>query len=241
RAGEPLEMAAARLRRASGIAVTMPRHWYAERLQSGEITEDDLRAPLQNAPAALRPPSLSALRHAIAATRPSPQAIPTVAELARDTAAVDWPGIVNERIGHWAAGYFDQGQALWAVGRSGGAYSTWRIIATHDLTPEIAGLAGFARYVADAPANAEDAIVDCVARLGLSQDALDGYFHRLLTTLGGWGQLGRYRLWQAELSGATDACVTDLLAIRMLWEAALLGNGGCALVPGWRTAIAAYA
>ncbi|WP_407519039.1 putative inorganic carbon transporter subunit DabA, partial [Xanthomonas euvesicatoria] len=41
----------------------------------------------------------------------------------------------------------------------------------------------------EAPANAEDAIVDCVARLGLSQDALDGYFHRLLTTLGGWGQL----------------------------------------------------
>ncbi|MFA1288023.1 YbcC family protein [Xanthomonas axonopodis pv. nakataecorchori] len=240
-ASEPLEMAAARLRRASGIAVTMPRHWYAERLQSGEITEDDLRAALQNAPAALRPPSLSALRHAIAATRPAPQAIPTVAELARDAAAVDWPGIVNERIGHWAAGYFDQGQALWAVGRSGGAYSTWRIIATHDLTPEIAGLAGFARYVADASANAEDAIVDCVARLGLSQDALDGYFHRLLTTLGGWGQLGRYRLWQAELSGATDACVTDLLAIRMLWEAALLGNGGCALLPGWRTAVAAYA
>ncbi|WP_458576583.1 putative inorganic carbon transporter subunit DabA, partial [Xanthomonas phaseoli] len=33
-AGEPLQMAAARLRRASGIAVTMPRHWYAERLQS---------------------------------------------------------------------------------------------------------------------------------------------------------------------------------------------------------------
>ncbi|ASN01214.1 putative inorganic carbon transporter subunit DabA [Xanthomonas citri] len=32
-----------------------------------------------------------------------------------------------------------------------------------------------------------------------------------------------------------------VLAIRMLWEAALLGNGGCALVPGWRTAIAAYA
>ncbi|MCF5930863.1 Na-translocating system protein MpsB, partial [Xanthomonas perforans] len=90
-------------------------------------------------------------------------------------------------------------------------------------------------------ANAEDAIVDCVARLGLSQDALDGYFHRLLTTLGGWGQLARYRLWQAELSGATDACVTDLLAVRLLWEAALLGNGGCTLVPGWQRAVAAYA
>ncbi|MEP9739393.1 DUF2309 domain-containing protein [Xanthomonas perforans] len=240
-ASEPLEMAGARLRRASGIAITMPRSWYAERLQSGQIAEQDLQAALQNAPAALRPPNLPALKQAIQAARPAPQALPTVAELARDADAVDWPGIVNERIGHWAAGYFDQGQALWAVGQSGGAYSTWRIIATHDLTPEIAGLAGFARYVAEAPANAEDAIVDCVARLGLSQDALDGYFHRLLTTLGGWGQLARYRLWQAELSGATDACVTDLLAIRLLWEAALLGNGACTLVPGWQRAVAAYA
>ncbi|PWH21003.1 hypothetical protein CEX93_22675, partial [Xanthomonas euvesicatoria] len=238
---EPLEMAGARLRRASGIAITMPRAWYAERLQSGQIAEQDLQAALQNAPAALRPPNLPALKQAVQAARPAPQALPTVAELARDADAVDWPGIVNERIGHWAAGYFDQGQALWAVGQSGGAYSTWRIIATHDLTPEIAGLAGFARYVAEAPANAEDAIVDCVARLGLSQDALDGYFHRLLTTLGGWGQLARYRLWQAELSGATDACVTDLLAVRLLWEAALLGNGGCTLVPGWQRAVAAYA
>ncbi|RBJ47021.1 YbcC family protein, partial [Xanthomonas oryzae] len=240
-ASEPLEVAAARLRRASGIAVTMPRSWYAERLQSGEITEDDLQAAFQTAPAARRPPNVSALKHAIKVARPAPQAIPTVAELARDVTAIDWPGIVNERIGHWAAGYFDQGQALWAVGQSGGAYSTWRIIATHDLTPEIAGLAGFSQSVSDAPATAEDALVDCVARLGLSPDALDGYFHRLLTTLGGWGQVARYRLWQAELNGGTDACVTDLLAIRMLWEAALLHNGGSALVPGWQSAIAAYA
>uniref|UniRef100_UPI00052909DD putative inorganic carbon transporter subunit DabA n=1 Tax=Xanthomonas phaseoli TaxID=1985254 RepID=UPI00052909DD len=63
-------LAAARLRRASGIAVTMPRHWYAERLQSGAITENDLQAALQNAPPALRPPSVSALEHAIQAARP---------------------------------------------------------------------------------------------------------------------------------------------------------------------------
>ncbi|WP_369938153.1 YbcC family protein [Xanthomonas tesorieronis] len=239
--GEPLAIAAARLRRAAGIALTMPRSWYAERLHSGEIAEEDLQAALQNAPAALRPPTLSALKHAAEAARPAPQAIPTVADLACEAAAIDWPGIVTERIGHWASGYFDQGQALWVAGQSGGAYATWRLIATHDLTPEIAGLAGFAQRVADAPANAEAMIVDCVAQLGLPSEALESYFHRLLTTLGGWAQLARYRLWQAELSGATDASVTDLLIIRMTWEAALLEKFGSALAPQWRTAIAAYA
>ncbi|MXV09225.1 MULTISPECIES: YbcC family protein [unclassified Xanthomonas] len=240
-AGEPLATAAARLRNAAGIALTMPRTWYAERLQSGEITEEDLQAAWHNAPAALRPPSLSALRQAVQAARPAPQAIPTVAELARDASAVDWSGIVGERIGHWAAAYFDQGQALWVAGQSGGAYSAWRQVATHDLTPEIAGLTRFAQQVADAPATAEEAIVEGVARLGLSPDALDSYFHRLLTTLGGWSQVARYRLWQAELNGGTDACVTDLLAIRISWEAALLGKFGSQIAPQWRSAIAAYA
>ncbi|WP_254457898.1 YbcC family protein [Xanthomonas sacchari] len=240
-AGEPLATAAARLRNAAGIALTMPRSWYAERLQSGDIAAADLQAAFHNAPAALRPPTVSALKHAIACERPGPQAIPTVADLARDAAAVDWPGIVNERIGHWAAAYFDQGQALWIAGHSGSAYSAWRLVATHDLTPEIAGLTRFAQQVADAPATAEDAIVEGVARLGLSPDALDGYFHRLLTTLGGWSQVARYRLWQAELSGGTDACVTDLLAIRISWDAALLGKFGAAIASKWRSAIAAYA
>ena len=48
--------------------------------------------------------------------------------------------LIAERFGAWAAGYFDQGQALWAAPRGGGAYAVWRAVATHDRTPEIAGL-----------------------------------------------------------------------------------------------------
>ncbi len=71
--------------------------------------------------------------------------------------------------------------------------------------------------------------------------ALESYFHRLLTTLGGWSQLARYRLWQAELTGNTDASVTDLLAIRLIWEAALLRKFGPVVEAQWKAAIAAYA
>ena len=37
--GEPLATAAARLRRTAGIALTLPRSWYAARLRSGETRE----------------------------------------------------------------------------------------------------------------------------------------------------------------------------------------------------------
>ncbi|XYP32450.1 YbcC family protein [Zavarzinia sp. CC-PAN008] len=238
--GEPLAVAAARLRRAGGIALTMDRAWYAERLRSGAITDDDLRAAFDAAPPGLRPSNLAALRQVAQVGRTPTIAAPTLAELARDLAAIDWPGIVNDRIGHWAAAYFDQGQALWTGLQADGAYAAWRAVATHDLTPEIAGLAGFAQGVADAPASAHDALVQCVHRLGLPEAALESYFHRLLMSLGGWAQVARHRLWQAELDGRTDASVTDLLAVRLLWEVALFRHHGAALLQSWQVAIAAY-
>ncbi len=239
--GEPLATAAARLRRAAGISLTMPRAWYAERLRSGEIDDNDMEAAFEAAPETLRPKTFAALKRAAQADWTMPHAVPTVVELACNVALIDWPGIVNDRIGHWASGYFDQGQALWAAPPADSAYAAWRAFATHDLTPEIAGLSGFAQSVADAPATAEDALVECVTHLGLCEAALESYFHRLLTSLGGWAQVARYRLWQAELVGATNASVTDLLAIRITWEAALLRKIGSVIEPQWRGAIAAHA
>ncbi len=238
--GDEFATAAARLRRTAGIALTMPRAWYAARLQAGEITDVDLRAAFDAADASARPPTFAAFSQAAGTERSAPRAIPTVADLAQTVSAVDWPGIVADRIGHWAAGYFDQGQALWTATPGSGAYASWRTAATHDLTPEILGLAGFAQRVAEAPPAAEDAIVACVAALGLSGAALESYFHRLLATLGGWSQVARQRLWQAELGGDTDTSVIDLLAIRITWEAALRRKYAAAIETGWQAAIAAH-
>ncbi|HEU4666006.1 MAG TPA: putative inorganic carbon transporter subunit DabA, partial [Dokdonella sp.] len=237
---EPLATASARLRRVAGIALTMPRSWYAERLRSGEIEDSDLAGAFDAAPDALRPKTIAALKEAARADTQARHPAPTVADLARGIAATDWPGIVNERIGHWASGYFDRGQALWSAPHARSAYASWRAYAIHDLTPEVAGLAGFAQRVWEAPATAEVALVECVARLGLSGRALEAYFHRLLMGLGGWSQLARQRVWQAELEGGSDACVTDLLAIRIAWEAALLDRYRSVEI-SWQAAAAAYA
>ncbi|WP_147651319.1 YbcC family protein [Vulcaniibacterium gelatinicum] len=239
--GEPLAAAAARLRRVAGIALTMPRAWYAERMRTGAISDADLEAAFDAAPERMRPGTLAALRQAVHSAAPAPRAAPTVADLASEASGTDWTGLVAERLGHWAAGYFDEGQALWAMPRGRGAYAAWRAVAIHDLTPEILGLTGFAAAVADAPEAADDAIVRAVGRLDLSVEALESYFHRLLMGLGGWAQLARHRLWQAELAGGTDAAVTDLLAIRLVWEEALLRQYGPRIASRWRETAAAYA
>jgi uncharacterized protein YbcC (UPF0753/DUF2309 family) len=231
--GESLAMAGARLARVAGIAVTMPRGWYQAKIIAGEIGGEDLQEAWSHAPADLRPADLVALKEAAACPPPKPAALPAIAELAAEISGIDWPGLIAERFGAWAAGYFDEGQALWAAPRGRGAYAAWRDVATHDLTPEIVGLAGFARHVADAPETGIAAIARAAGRLGLGAQAMETYFHQMLMTLGGWAQYARYKLWQAELGGGQDKTITDFLAIRLLWEEALFLRYGALIAETW--------
>ena len=238
---EDLGMVAARLRRVTGVAVTMPRAWFQDRIAAGTINDADLSAALAASPSARRPATLAALKAAVARAQPPQHALPTVADLAADVSGNDWPGLIADRFGAWAAGYFDEGQALWAAPRHRNAYDAWRAVATHDLTPEIAGLKGFAAFVANAPETADAAIALAAERLGLGADALETYFHQLLMTLLGWAQYGRYRRWEAELLGNKDDTIIDLLAIRLLWEQALFEHYGNDVAAKWRTAAASHA
>ena len=233
--GEPLALASARLQRVAGLQATMPRRWYAAQIAAGQVTEADLTAALRASGSTL---TLTALTSAGA--RPAPAALPTVADLAAKATGTDWPGVVVERFGHWAAGYFDEGQALWSAAR-GGAYQAWRTTAMHDLTPEIAGLTGFAQRVASLPQGAEAAMEDCALALGIGPDEAESVFHRLLTDLGGWAQLAACRSFNAGLAGTTDATLTDLLAIRLVWEVALLRHGGPGVEAQWRAALRQHA
>lgn len=239
--GESLAQTAARLGRVAGIAVTMPRSWYLERIASGAITDEDLADALSASPHAMRPASPAALKAAAATAAPPPKALPSVAELAAEASGTDWPGLIAERFGGWAAGYFDVGQALWAAPQGKSAYAAWRAVATHDLTPEILGLTGFATQVAEGPETAGQALAAAVARLGIPIAACETYFHQLLASLGGWAQFARYRLWQAELAGGHDTTLTDFLAIRLVWEQALHDRHEQQIAERWRAVCAAHA
>ncbi len=240
-AHETLANVAARLGRIAGTEVTMPRSWYAEKIAKGDMIDDDLAAALALAPAALQPIDLATLKMAVLEASETTQSLPTIAVLAAQETGTDWPGLIAERFGAWAASYFDDGQALWAAPPTMGGYAAWRAAASHDLTPEIAGLRGFATHVAMAPEFAPAAIARAVDRLGLTPASLETYFHQLLMSLGGWGQYARYKLWQAELAGGDDATITDFLAIRLIWEEALFAMAGPQIANRWSETCKAHA
>jgi uncharacterized protein YbcC (UPF0753/DUF2309 family) len=238
--GEDLASAAARLARVAGVAITRPRAALAAEVAEGRISDDDLAAALLASPSPLKPVDLALLKARLAATPPAPAALPTLADLAAAVTGTDWPAVIARAFGLWAAGRFDRGQALWTPAPGQGAFAAWREWASHDLTPEIAGLRGFCAHVAAAPDTAERAILRAAERLGITEAAAPTAFHRLLMDLGGWAQHARWLLWEAELKGGSDATITDLLAIRLIWEEALLAHVPQAAAP-WAQIVAAHA
>ncbi len=239
-AHQTLAEAAALMGRVAGIRMTMPHRWYCARMNTGSITDADLSAALAMAPDGA-PTSLKALKDIAAADVPAPTALPTIAHLAAEMSGTDWPALIEDRLGAWAAGYFDSGQALWQATPGRGAFESWQIFASHDLTPEITGLTGYARTVANAPSRPRIALPLACDAICLAPEAAKTYFHQLLLGLGGWSQVARQRLWQAELVGRTDSGVTDLLTIRLIWEQALFVHYRARIADRWRETCAEHA
>lgn len=239
--GFDLAHTSALLARVSAASTTMPRDWYAARIASGAISDDDLADALAACGSPLRPSSVEGLKLAALIARPATNPLPTIADLAAEASGIDWPALIAERFGHWAAGWCDEGQALWATPKGRGAFRAWQAAAQHDLTCEIARLAGFGAFVADAPDSAIEAMARNIARLDAPAQALPTYFHSLLMTLGGWAQYARYLQWQAELAGGEDTSPADFLCIRLMWEAALFAHYEDSISEKWHAVIAAHA
>ena len=239
-AGEDMAKAAARLGRVAGVTLTQDRAAYAGQIAEGKILAADLQAALDASASPLKPDSLDTLRAVLARQPAAPMALPTVADLALRESGIDWPAVIARSFGLWAAGHFDRGQAFWTPAPGLGAYASWRAWATNDMTPEIAGLRGFCSHVAAAPDTADRAILRATTTLGLAGEGAETALHRLLMDLGGWSQHARWLLWQAELSGKTDATLTDMLAIRLIWEEAILAQYP-EVTEAWLATVAAHA
>jgi hypothetical protein len=156
------------------------------------------------------------------ASRPPRRPLPTVARLAAEASGIDWPGIIEDRFGHWAAGYFDQGRRSGPLPKRrqrclctrGAQY------ATHDLTPEIAGLKGFAQCQRRARQCADEAIKRAMTTLACPKPrwAPTSTAHCSAGRLGAGAATSCGR---PSLRAARTRRLTDLLTIRLVWEEAL--------------------
>lgn len=237
--GDGRATVAERLLRTTGSRSFAPRAELAMGLGAGRISREELAA----AAAAAGLP-LAEVLDAVQAGAETPDAprspLPSVADLAGRATGVDWSELVADRIGTWAAGHFDAGQAFWPTsGQS--AYAAWRGFARRDLTPAIAGLTGFSPWVADLPDEPRVAFAEACRMLDLSPSGAGMYFQRLLATLSGWAQHAQGLGWATRREGGHTSLGFEVLTIRLIWDALILRAFRDDLAADWEKARAGFA
>jgi uncharacterized protein YbcC (UPF0753/DUF2309 family) len=229
---DPISVAAARLERSAGVHIFPKRSVQLGRVVKGEITLEGIHLSRVEIAPGLELSDQEILETASAVDY-LPLAIPTVADLASEHSGTDWPNLVTERIGTWAQSHFSPGEALWTQETDQSVWNSWREWAMQDRTPEIFDLIGFRSTVCHSQDDHWRAIADACAALGIDNVSAPSVFHRLLCDLGGWAGLGRYRLWEAERAQTLDTNLSELLAIRLVWEQALHARYAYEVGPQW--------
>jgi uncharacterized protein YbcC (UPF0753/DUF2309 family) len=215
----PFHAACELLERVVGTAPLQSPAEYRQAYELGQIEQADLEEACDGE---WTPDQLvQALDAAMAGEAPPPLA--SVADrLDQLSPRAHWSGFVIGEISKWCAVTFDQNQTTWtSPWKARGLYTAWREAAVHDLNPEAFGLVGFRSFVASLPNDAIPAIRRCLHILKPPSEGLADVLHCQLATIGGWAGYVQYFVREDALRGRTNTALSELLAIRMAYDAAL--------------------
>lgn len=225
--GNTFHATVATLHRVARVGALMPRRFYLEAIRTGAIEDQDLATALSRAPRDWKlPATVEALKSVVDRGKPSAMKhaahVATVAEVLNELAEGDRQAartqFMVDEISRWCAQYFDLGQSVWRMPSRGlRPFAAWRSYVRNDLNPEVMGIRGFRRIVAELPAEPVAAIAAVVERQGVPDRAVQDYLHQALLDISGWAAYARYLKWKAEMIGGTDDTIEELLAIRVVW------------------------
>ena len=224
---QPIQRAAAQLLMLSGTSLTMPRSYYRECWQAGQLQRAHLQAAIDLSNASCSIDALiDQLNAPIATASASTHRIALMTDLIdahRDLQHnMAWGEFVTHQISQYCAAHFDQHQASWAPARSASLYADWRAQAVNDFNPMLLmGLPLSGEKIVNLPADPHELIAAATRALGIPETCCEDYYTALLLSINGWASWCAYERWQAGLAGEakkTDDAIVHLLAIRLAWE-----------------------
>ncbi len=208
------------LRKMTGEGLTMPRSFYEDKIASGRIAREDLDDALKEMRSMWDVAQLERAMKQPQADQAPP--FPLFSDVVSEGSNRDWSKVIVERISHYCAAYFDEGQAVWTMPwRDESLYGGWLKFMSFDKSLRIMGLRGVKNVITSLPVVATEAIAWALAELSIPSDLIDDYLLASLLSIGGWAGWTRYLRWQAELKGDTDQTLRDLLAVRVCWDVIL--------------------
>jgi len=231
----PFEAANAELTRLAGSSLFMPKAYFRQAWQTGEITRADLRRALEDA---RNPGTEGELTAALEDAGSQPIRLPMLSDaldakrdLRHEPA---WSDTITHQISQFCAAYFDHDQADWRPASQDGLYASWRraVVAERGVgllmrVPELL------RKADELPADPRDMIAYALDTLDVAALHVPDLLRAALLRIGGWASWCAYLRWQARLEGADDRNIVDLLAIRLAWET-MLDDGARDDASVWR-------
>lgn len=151
--------------------------------------------------------------------------ISTLCDVASEHSEIDWARFQLNRIAFWAASYFDAGQVSWKTSEGEkNLFKAWKADAEVDRTSDLNGLKEFRATLKSFPNEALEASQMAIEQLGIAEEDLDLYLHRLLLRVGGWSAYAAKLDWDQKLDGKTGTARFEFLAILVCWEACFLNS-----------------
>lgn len=222
-----IELSARRLGHWSGARLLMPRAWYRDRWQAGQLTPQHLQTALEQSQTA---GSVEQLVHHLETDSTVGRRLTLMTHVLDERREVGrqmpWAGFVIHSMSQLCASHFDDGQAAWTSNRELGLYAAWRSHALSDRSPSLMmGCSDLRPLVRELPESHREAIDEALHELGVSAEVFAEYLTALLLDINGWAAFCAYRRWQARLAGADDDAIEQLLAVRIAWELLLFRSG----------------
>lgn len=221
------------IRRVTPGGMQMPLSFYAEKYHAAEIRSEDLKTALTRAPKVLPAPwaeeakklTPNDLIEALGKEEEDfgEPDILTIADALDRSSGSDWNTQIIEVIAQFCASYYDRGQSAWKQPWADQPLLTaWREAASLDAKPEFQGLKNFRQFVQKLPKNADEAIVQALTTLKVSEDEAADFLHRQLMSIRGWAGHVQYLVREKSMAGKEDDSLLHLLAIRLTYDVALL-------------------
>jgi len=217
------DQAAATLRRLVGSRFALAPSEYLSAWRAGEITQAALASAIAESRASV---TLDSAVASLQIHRPTCAGLPLLSDILDERAtfgaAPRWSDTITQQVSQYCASYFDEHQADWHRGHSGGLFRGWRggLKSDHALEPLMHAPQIRAR-ARDLPATADGAIAWSLERLGVPAEEAGEFLQVCLLRINGWASWCAYLGWEAGLRGGIDPNLRELLAIRVAWEALL--------------------
>jgi len=221
------------LRDVRACEMLLPATHFQEQFDRGDITSADVeqaaiqcREEYPDLYGGVGPQRLVAMLALAAAAPigPEERRYHTVSEAIDGRRGSSWSSHVVTDISRHCAAHYDQGQAAWPnPWKHLPLWEAWRESARTSRRMDMLGITGFRRFVAELPADAEEAIAVLLEQLAIPENHWRRFLLCELLSVGGWASFLQYRRRMAAAAdaGAYDEHLVGLLAIRLAYDVAL--------------------